>query len=107
MLPKRSTCRCAEEADVDASALQPVAKNLTSRYDGIGGFRQLTVADGQRQYAGLGTDRAGFVDQHDVRQRRQPRQVGRFRRQADANEAHTALFLMRRAAAAVIISLVE
>ncbi len=81
----------AEEADVDPSALQPVAEDLAGGDHGIGGLGQLAVADGQRQDAGLGADRPGLVDQHDVRRGSQARQVGGLRRQADADEAHRAV----------------
>ncbi|MCY1429335.1 hypothetical protein D9M71_452490 [compost metagenome] len=83
--------RRAEETDVNAPALQPVTENLAGRHHGVGGFRQLTVANRQWQYTWLGTDRARFVDQHHIRRGSQARQVGRFRRQADADEAHRAV----------------
>ncbi|MNM47598.1 hypothetical protein D3C81_585700 [compost metagenome] len=79
----------AEEADVDAPTLQPVAEDLAGRHHGVSGFGQLAVADRQRQHAWLGADRAGFVDQHHVWRRGQARQVGSLGWQADADEAHS------------------
>jgi len=43
-------CR-AEEADVDALALQPVREHLRHRDDGIGGLRQLAVASVPEMFA--------------------------------------------------------
>ncbi|MNR13761.1 hypothetical protein D3C85_1301870 [compost metagenome] len=83
--------RRAEEADVDAPALQPVAEDLAGGHHGVGGLGQFAVTDGQRQHGRLGADRARFVDQHHVRRGGQARQVGRLGRQADADEAHRAI----------------
>ncbi|MND59681.1 hypothetical protein D3C80_508840 [compost metagenome] len=81
----------AEEADVDAATLQPVAEDLAGGHHGVGGLGQLAVTDGQRQHGRLGADGAGFVDQHHVRGRGQARQVGSLGRQADADEADGAV----------------
>src|SRR5271165_7170944 len=54
--------RGAEEADIDAAALQPVAENFRDGDDGIGGFGEFAVTDGERKDIGLCADGAGFVN---------------------------------------------
>src|SRR5947208_2456535 len=57
--------RAAEEADLDAAALQPIAKHFRYRDRRQCGLAQFTVADRQRQYVRLGGERAGFIDERD------------------------------------------
>src|SRR5271154_2335439 len=52
--------RGAEEAHVDAAALQPVTENFGDGNDGVGGFGELAVADGKGQDVRFGADGAGF-----------------------------------------------
>jgi hypothetical protein len=88
----RSTnVRGPEEADVDATGLEPVGEDLRHRHDGIGGLGQLAVADRQWQSGGLRPDATGFVDEHDFWRMQAPRQVGGRRWQPDADEAHRAV----------------
>ena len=77
----------AEEADVDAPALQPVGEHLGHRDDRVGGLGELAVADRQRQHAGLRADRAALVDEDAAGRVRAPGEVRGQARQADADEA--------------------
>ena len=79
--------RGAQEADVDAPGLQPVAEDLGHRDDGVGGLGQLAVADRERQVLRLRADRAALVDQHALRRVRRAGEVGGAARQTDADEA--------------------
>ena len=83
--------RGAEEADVDASALQPVGEHLRHRDDRVGGLGELAVADRERQPLGLRADRAALVDEHAAGRVRAPREVRREARQADPDEADGAV----------------
>ena len=60
------------------------------------GVAELAVADRQRQHVRRGADRAGLVDQRDVRRMGQPRDVAGGRRRADADEAD--VVVLQRAA---------
>ena len=83
--------RGAEEADVDAAALEPVGEHLRDGDDEVGRLRELAVADRQRQLRRLGADRAALVDEHGPRRVRRPREVRRERGQADPDEADVAV----------------
>ena len=83
--------RGAEEADVDAAALEPVREHLRHRDDRVGGLGELAVADRERQRRRLGADRAALVDEHAVRGVRAAREVRGEARQADADEADRAV----------------
>ncbi len=56
-----------EEAEVDAAGLEPVVEHLRHADHGVGGGGEDAVADGQRQAVRLRAERAGLVDQHEVR----------------------------------------
>jgi hypothetical protein len=83
--------RGAKETDVDASALQVMREHLRQGHDEGRGFGEFAVADGQRQHVRAGADRAGLVDEDDVRRVGQPREVAGRARQADAHETHAAI----------------
>ena len=78
--------RAAEKADLDAAALQPVAEHFRHRHRRQRGLAQFAVADRERQHVRLGGERAGFVDQRDVRRMRQAREIAGGRGLADADE---------------------
>ena len=50
-------------------------ENFNYRNDRVGGFGEFPAADRQRQYAGLGADTAGFVNQHSFWGVREAREV--------------------------------
>ena len=78
--------RRAEEADVDPAGLHPVVEDLRHGDDVVGGLAEDAVADRERQPRRLGADRAGLVDEHEVRARAcaargsRPCSAGRSRR---------------------------
>ena len=80
--------RGAEEADVDASGLQPVGEDLGHRYDRVGGVREITVADREREPRRLRPDASRLVDQRAFLRVRAAGEVRGSRRQPDAHEAH-------------------
>ena len=80
--------RTSEEADVDATRLQPVVEHLGHTDNAVSGVRQLAVADRQWQRHRLRAERARLVDEHEVRGVGVPSEVGGRARQADADEAH-------------------
>src|SRR5205823_618340 len=83
-------CR-AEEADVDAAALEPVREDLRYRDDGVRRLRQLAVADRERYLGRFRADRPALVDEDAARRARAAREVRREARQADADEADRAV----------------
>ena len=96
--------RGAEEADVDASGLQPVGEDLGHRHDRVGGLGQLAVADRQRQPRRLRPDAARLVDQRALRRVRAAGEVRGGRRQPDADEAHAVVAAAAGAALTIIRS---
>ena len=79
--------RRAEEADVDAAALEPVREHLRHGDDRVRRLGELAVADRQRQMLGLRADRAALVDEHAAGSVRPAREVRGEARQPDADEA--------------------
>ena len=83
--------RCTKKADIDPAGLQPVAEDLWHRHHRICRVGELTITDRERWLRGLRPDRAGFVDEHDIRRVHPPREIRSRARQADADEAHDAI----------------
>ena len=79
--------RRAEEANVDATRLEPVVEDLDQADNGIGGLGEGAVADRERQVLRLGPDRARLVDEHEAGLVEATGQVRRRARQPDADEA--------------------
>ena len=76
-----------EEPHVDPAGLQPVVEDLGHADHRQRGVGEDAVADRQRQLLGPRVQRAGLVDQHEVRCVQAARQVGRGGREPDADEA--------------------
>ena len=57
-IPETVDLRGAEKPDIDTSGLEPIREYLRHRHHGVGGFRQLTIANGERQHIRLGADGA-------------------------------------------------
>ena len=81
----------AEEAHVHATGLQQVTEDFRQWNDAGRGVGEFAVADRKRQHVRARAERAGFVDQHDVGRVRETREIARGTRQADADEADTAV----------------
>src|SRR5262245_11000898 len=58
--------RRPEEADIDATSLQPVAKNLRSGDNSVGRFGEVAIANGKRKDGRLCADGAGLVNKDDI-----------------------------------------
>src|SRR5258706_872998 len=80
--------RPTQEANRDATTLQPVLEHLRDRYCRECGLARLWIADRERQHVRLRSDGAGLVDERDVRGVREARQVAGYRGCPDADEAH-------------------
>src|SRR5262249_11674912 len=88
--------RGAEKTDIYAAALQPVAKNLRSRNDGVGAFREIAVADGKRKNFRFCADGPGFIDENDIRRVSQPCKICGCGGQANSNKTDRAVFEQSR-----------